>query len=257
MYITPTLLGSLEKIRFMIAERQGLATILGDSGLGKSTVLRFLEAEYSAEGATTALIHQTEFPSPFSFLKTICSQFDIEAARSQVAQHAALEEWLVEQFKADKTVILFIDEAQRLTADLLEVVRALLNFETYDDKLLQIVLAGTLELRDRILAKRSKALKSRIFAPCMLNPFSVEDTVAMIEFRCRRAGVPNPFSDDVCRVIYSYSGGVPRDALRIAAHAWNLARKRKLNQVPVEIAEAAREAAALEAQAEASAASAA
>jgi len=247
MYITPTLLGSLDKIRFMIAERQGLATILGDSGLGKSTVLRFLEAEYSSEGATTGLLYQTEFASPFAFLKTICSQFGLEAKRSQVAQHAAFEEWLVEQFKAEKTVILFIDEAQRLSADLLEVVRALLNFETYDDKLLQICLAGTLELRDRIMAKRNKALKSRIFAPCMLNPLSVEDTVAMIEFRCRRAGVPNPFDDEVCRKIYSFSGGVPRDALRIAAHAWNMARKRKLNYVPLELAETAREAAALEA----------
>ena len=65
----------------------------------------------------------------------------------------SLGQYLIGEFKAGRTVILFIDEGQRLTAELLEVIQALLNFETYEDKLLQIVVAGTLELRDRILAR--------------------------------------------------------------------------------------------------------
>lgn len=241
LYTTPAILGSLEKIRFMIAERQGLALMLGDNGMGKSSVLRFLESEFSADGYTTGMLSQTEFPSPYSLLKAICAQFEVDPRRSQVAQHAALEQWLIEQFQAGKTVLLFVDEGQRLTAELLEVIRALLNFETYEDKLLQIVIAGTLELRDRILAKRNKALKSRIFAPCMLNPLTRDETEAMIAFRCQRAGVEMPFDAAGCDRIYAASAGVPRTALIVCAHAWNLAKRLGYRRVPADLIDAATE----------------
>jgi type II secretory pathway predicted ATPase ExeA len=239
LYTPPGLLGSLDKIRFMIAERQGLALILGDAGMGKSSVLRYLLAEYSAEGYTTGMVYQTEFPSPYAFMKEICSQFGIEAKRSLVAQHKALEQYLVGEFRSDRTVVLFIDEGQRLNADLLEVIRALLNFETYEDKLLQIVLAGTLEMRDRILAKRNKALRSRVFAPCLLNQLSAEETAAMIQFRCDRSGIKNPFDDEGCERIFVLSHGTPRAILLICSHAWNLARKMKITKVPIELIQAA------------------
>jgi general secretion pathway protein A len=239
MYVTSALLGALEKIRFMIRERQGLAVILGDNGMGKSTVLRYLLSEYSADGYTTGLLNQTEFTSPYAMLKAISAQFAIEPKRSQVAQHEALEAWLIQEFQAGRTVILFVDEGQRLTADLLEVIRALLNFETYEDKLLQIVMAGTLDLRDRILAKRNKALRSRIFAPCLLNPMSLDETAAMIRFRCERAGLAIPFEDEACERIYAMSGGVPRSVLILCAHAWNMAKMMKLPHVPADLVQAA------------------
>lgn len=204
-------------------------------------MLRYLEAEYSAEGYKTALLNQTEFPSPYALLKAICGEFHIEPKRSQVAQHKALEEYLVAEFKTNRTVILFIDEGQRLDAEQLEVVRALLNFETAQDKLLQIVLAGTLELRDRIMAKRNKALRSRVFAPCLLTVMMPDEIAGMIEFRCERAGVTNPFDAECCHRIAALSGGVPRAALLICAHAWNMAKRLKLPSVPVELVQAARE----------------
>jgi general secretion pathway protein A len=241
MYTTPALLGAIDKIRFMIGERQGLALILGDNGMGKSTVLRYLHAEYSAEGYTTGLLNQTEFPSPYALLKAICAQFGVEPKRSQALQHQAFESWLIEEFKAGRTAILFIDEGQRLDAEQLEVIRALLNFETYEDKLLQIVMAGTLELRDRIMAKRNKALRSRIFAPCMLNPMNELEIRGMIQFRCNRAGVENPFDDEGALRIYAMSGGVPRLALMICAHAGNMAQRLKLNRVPVDLIVAAKD----------------
>jgi general secretion pathway protein A len=239
LYITPTIHGFIEKIRFTISERQGLSLILGDNGMGKSSIMRYLLAEYGAEGYSVGLLDHTEFPSPYAMLKTICAQFGVDAKRSQVAQLVALSEWLIQEFKAGRTVILFIDEGQRITAELLEVVRSLLNFETYEDKLLQIVLAGTLELLDRINAKRNKALRSRIFAPCMLNPLSPGETAAMIQFRCDRAGIVNPFPADACERIFKLSQGVPRRALILCAHAWHMATVMKLDKVYAELIEAA------------------
>ena len=241
LYLTPAVERALEKTRLMIQERQGLAVVLGDNGIGKSSVLRFLLGELSAdESHTTAMLVQTEFPSPYAFLKGIAAEFKLEPRRSQVAQHAELEAWLVAEFKAGRTVVLFIDEGQRLTAELLEVVRSLLNFETYEDKLLQIVMAGTLELRDRIIAKRNKALASRIFSPCLLDAMSQAEMAAMIDFRCRRAGVENPFDAEAMRAIYEASKGVPRSTLIICAHAYSMARRMKLSTVPADLIEAAR-----------------
>jgi type II secretory pathway predicted ATPase ExeA len=253
MYTPPPLLAALEKVRFMIQERQGLALVLGDSGIGKSTVLRYLLAEYSAEGYTTAFLFHTEFPAPYAMLKAICAQFGIDAKRSQAAQHKALEEYLIGEFQADRTVILFIDEGQRLGWRMLELIRALLNFETYEDKLLQIVLAGTLDLRDAIMAKRNKAIRSRVFAPCLLNVMTPEEIAGMIEFRCSKAGISNPFDEEAAQKIALLSGGVPRKALLLCAHAWNRAKRLKLARVPVELVQAAHEESSVKAESEAEA----
>lgn len=224
MYLTPGLFGTLSKVRFAIEERQGLCCILGDAGLGKSTVLRYLNLEYEAnESMVTGWLSRGYFPSPFAMLKAICDEFEIPPKRSLLAQSTALEEYLWQQQELSKNVVLFIDEAQALTAELLELIRSMLNYETDHVKLLQIVMAGTLELRDRILAKKNKALRSRIFAPCMLNTLTLEETGKMLQFRCERSGIQNPFSaPEIVARLYSLTGGVPRDVLRTCFHAWNL-----------------------------------
>jgi general secretion pathway protein A len=225
MYLTGSTLDSIEKIRFMVEERQGLAMILGDVGLGKSTVLRLLESEYADEEKyTTTLLTRADFTSPFAFAKKVSADFGIGPCRSLQSQHDELEKFLVQRYKSEKNVILFIDEGQQLSAELLEVIRALLNFETYYEKLIQIVIAGQLDLLDRVRAKRNKALRSRIFAPCVLKPLDVHETSSMIDFRCERSGVANPFTADAVQRIYEASEGVPRSILLLCAHAIRKAR---------------------------------
>jgi type II secretory pathway predicted ATPase ExeA len=109
------------------------------------------------------------------------------------------------------------------------------------DKLLQIVMAGTLELRDRIMDKRNKALRSRVFAPNLLTVMTPEEIAGMIEYRCQKAGIANPFDEEAMRKIAGLSGGVPRSALLLCAHAWNMAKRLKLPVVPVELVQAAQQ----------------
>lgn len=241
LYTTPTILSSLDKIRLMIQERQGLACILGDNGIGKSSVLRYLLAEYGAEdGFKTGLLNQTEINSPYALLRAICTEFDLEIKRSMANQRAVLEEWLVARFQDNQTVVLFVDEGQRLSLEQLEFVRSLLNFETYDEKLVQIVIAGTLDLMATITGKRGKAILSRMFAPCILQPLTADEMAAMIAFRCERAGVRNPFDDGAIERIYAHSQGVPRPALILCAHAYSAAKRMKLATISVDLIEAAR-----------------
>ncbi len=76
LYLTPALQVTLEKVRFVVDSRQGLTAILGDVGLGKSTVIRYLFNEYDArEDVAATLIPSPNFPSEFAFLKKICADF--------------------------------------------------------------------------------------------------------------------------------------------------------------------------------------
>ncbi len=224
LYVTPSLKGVLAKARFTINKRQGLTcAALGDVGMGKSTVLRYLYGEYAAkDDYTTTLIPTPKFPTLFGMLKYICSDFEIEPKRSFVAQQDALQEFLLESYGNGKNVVLFIDEAQLLDNQQLELIRGFLNFETNEHKLIQIVLAGQLELRDKLNTEKNKALYSRISTYSMLDPLTPEETKAMIEHRCGYAGISNPFSDEAMETVYIKSKGIPRNILKLCALAYEM-----------------------------------
>jgi general secretion pathway protein A len=221
LYLTPALRVTLEKVRFVLEARQGLTAILGDVGLGKSTVIRYLFNEFEArEDVAATMIASPNFPSEFAFLKKICADFGLPARRSMVDQENTLREYLLGLYAEDKACVVFIDEAQRLPGRQLELVRTLLNFETDDTKLIQVVLSAQLELRQKLMDSSKKALRSRIFAPSMLGALSPSETAEMLAFRCAEARVPNPFTSEAVERIYTLTGGVPREILKVAAVAW-------------------------------------
>jgi general secretion pathway protein A len=221
MYLTPSTLASIESVRAMIDDGQGLAAIFGEPGMGKSSLLRYLHSEYADETKyRTGFLTRVDFSSPFAFTKRISDEFEIEPRRSLAVQNSVLEDFLLAEHEAGRTVVLFLDEGQSLDWELLEVIRNLLNFETNVRKLIQVVVAGQVELLERIRAKRNmKALASRIFSPVMIEPLDESETVDMVKFRCERARVPCPFSDEALRMIHAKGRGVPREILKLCAHA--------------------------------------
>lgn len=221
LYLTPTLEVTLEKVRFVVDSRQGLTAILGDVGLGKSTVVRYLFNEFDArEDAAATLIANPNFPSEFAFLKKICADFGLKARRSMVDQENELRALLLELYAQDKVCVVFVDEAQKLPGPQLELIRALLNFETDDTKLIQVVLSAQLELRTKLMDPSKKALRSRIFAPSLLAALSLNEMREMIRFRCQQAKVLSPFTDDALEMLYTLTAGVPREVLKTCAVAW-------------------------------------
>jgi type II secretory pathway predicted ATPase ExeA len=224
LYITPSLKGVLAKARFTINKRQGLTcAALGDVGMGKSTVLRYLYGEYAAkEDVVATLIPTPKFPTLFGMLKYICSDFEIEPRRSFIAQQDALQEFLLAQYQDEKNVVLFIDEAQLLDNQQLELIRGFLNFETNEHKLIQIALAGQLELKDKLNTEKNKALYSRISTYSMLDPLTPEETKAMIEHRCIYAGIQSPFTDEAVETVFIKSKGIPRNILKLCALAYEM-----------------------------------
>jgi hypothetical protein len=105
-----------------------------------------------------------------------------------------------------------VDEAQNLTLPALEEVRMLSNLETEKSKLIQIVLVGQPDLREKLGQAELEQLRQRVTVSYHLGPLDAEDTSAYINHRLRRAaaGAPLEFPPDVSAVVHQRSGGVPR-----------------------------------------------
>lgn len=225
LYITPGLRAAIHKTQFVIDQRQGLTAILGDVGMGKSSLLRLIAGDYAArDDVRSVFIPQPSYKSNYAFTKAVAAQLGLPAKRSLYDQSRALEEYLTGEFRAGRNVVLFVDEAQRLDDEMLEQVRAFLNYETNTDKLVQVVLAGQLELRDRLVSKAHRALRSRMFAPSLLDPLTPSEADAMLAYRCEVAGIAQPFPADVRLRMYEVSAGIPRELLKLASLAYEIMR---------------------------------
>lgn len=240
LYLTPRLKAVLHKVRFTVDKRQGLTAILGDIGLGKSSLLRFLYSEYHAqEGVVTTLIPTPIFNSDFAMLKSISQDFGLRVRRSMTDQMEEMQSYLLEQYQAGKNVVLFIDEAQKLSTKMLELVRAILNFETDSHKLVQIVIAGQLELRDRLLSDEHKALRSRISAPSLLDNLSPQETGAMILHRCQASDIIDPFEPAAVERIYELTSGTPREILKLCALSYEMMQLQGVATIDVDLLDSA------------------
>jgi hypothetical protein len=108
--------------------------------------------------------------------------------------------------------ILIVDEAQRLPEALLEEVRLLLNLETGQTKLLEIILVGQPELSQILARSDFRQLKQRVSYTCRLKPLGLEELREYVNHRLNRAGLPDQtlFPDHTIEVLHRYSGGIPR-----------------------------------------------
>jgi len=198
-------------VLFGIRERKGFIQITGEVGAGKTTVCRAILAELG-DHCKTALILNPMLTAT-QLMRTILTELGLESRRADRAENLdVLNRFLLEQAAANNDVVLLIDEAQDLDDELLEQVRLLSNLETDQRKLLQIVLIGQPELRDKLNRRGLRQLRQRITVRYHLSPLDREETGRYIAHRLKVAGadgVPQ-FSPWAIRRIHGYSHGVPR-----------------------------------------------
>lgn len=198
-------------ILFGIRERKGFIQITGEVGAGKTTVTRAVLEELGPT-VHTALILNPVLTST-QLARTILVELGLRPRKLDRSGYLdVLSQYLFDQAARDHDVVLFIDEAQDLEPELLEQIRLLSNLETDQRKLLQIVLIGQPELRDKLDHPGLRQLRQRITVRYHLRPLSRPDMERYIAHRLHVAGANGrpSFSPWALRTLHSYAGGIPR-----------------------------------------------
>lgn len=210
-YLSPLHRGILQKVQYVVRRRQGLAIIFGDVGVGKTSMAQILISRLS-ENNKVFYIPSPLYSSPFHMVKEIASEFGLGPKISLLAQMRELRQYLIGLYEKGISPCLLIDEAQQLKGKDFEILRQFLNFELPDTKLIQIIMMGQSELKNKLRLKR--ALTSRIAITSTLEAFTFQDMVEMIAFRLQRAGgdagllLPGAYEK-----VYELAKGNPRAAI--------------------------------------------
>lgn len=203
---------ALSTLVYAINQRKGFVVITGDIGSGKTTVCRTLLNRLDPR-TETALITNT-YISGKDLLCTILEDLNVDYApgASKARLLSKLNHYLIDRLRDNFNVVLIIDEAQNLTPAVLEEVRMLSNLETESEKLIQIILLGQPELKDKLALKRLEQLRQRIAVFYHLSPLEREDALQYMRHRLSVAGSSEKeyFTAGAMDLIYQFTGGVPR-----------------------------------------------
>jgi type II secretory pathway predicted ATPase ExeA len=225
----------------VVSAKKGLTAVFGDTGTGKSSLARLLHQKFLDNGFLSILLTNPNYPTPYSFLRTITQEFDTQ--RTDKSFKGTLDIFknylLTQALEQGKTVVLIIDEAHTLKPALIELLRQLMNYETNDIKLLQLVLFAQEELRETLARRRLRNFRSRIAMASTLEKLSLEELKAMLKFRWEVAsgGAQHPFTEEAIATIFQHSEGMPREANILADNALLLAYHKKQKQIDKELAQ--------------------
>lgn len=196
---------------FGIHQRKGFIELTGEVGAGKTTICRKLLEELGPNYKTALVLNPCL--SAHQLLKTIVHEFGLKPRGiDRVAYLEALNTFVLAEVNAGHDVVLIIDEAQDLSDELLEQVRLLSNLETDHQKLMQIVLMGQPELRDKLAQPKLRQLRQRITVRYHLEPLDLSETAFYVQHRLTLAGSSGRprFDESGFKSVYHFSGGVPR-----------------------------------------------
>ena len=236
---------ALAGLWYAIVARKGFVTLTGEAGTGKTTVIRKALHVLSEMNHRASVIFNPTL-TPTEFLEAVLANFDREhIPESKVQRLRLLQDLLADVQKQEKTAVLIIDEAHKLSPELLEEVRLLTNFEVGDQKLLQIVLAGQPELADILNRADLWQLKQRITVRLQIGRLPAAEIQRYITYRWNKASENSsapPFTAAAVSLIGRSSLGIPRLINVICDNALTLAFSAGLKTIDAaQIADVVRE----------------
>ncbi len=206
---------ALTRLRIALSLKRGLSIIVGDVGTGKTTLSRKLAQVLREEpDVSFHMILNPYFKTQKQFLTRLVTLFHASVDPKRTTGLDCIE--AVEQFlyktgvQEKKRIVLLIDEAQLLPDYVLEILRILLNYETNEYKILQLVLVGQMELVP--VLSRMPNFWDRIALKCVINPLDFAEARELIQFRLQQAGYKGEklFEEEAIRLVHQHTKGYPR-----------------------------------------------
>ena len=213
LYLTPAHREALANLKYGLSTAKAVTVLTGEAGTGKTTLIRTaLESEACARVRCMHLTNPQLTRN--EFVETLARGFSMSlaATTSKATLLDELERMLLERRNGGEVTALIVDEAQRMSDDLLEEIRLLANIETATAKLLPLVLAGQPELADRLNENSLRQLKQRVALRCDLRSLTLPETAAYIAYRIRTAGgeAARVFTREAVTMIHESAKGIPR-----------------------------------------------
>jgi general secretion pathway protein A len=230
LWLSDTHEEGLAALVYGISRRKGFMLLTGEVGTGKTTLLRAALDQIPSD-TEVALVMNTAELTPTDLLRLIAAEFQLPGPfQTKVDYIISLNRFLLEQLERGLNTVLIIDEAQNLDATLLEEVRLLSNLETDTEKLLQIVLTGQPELREKLAAANLRQLRQRVAIEHHVQPLRQADVGSYLRHRIEVAGgrLEDVFEAGVESIFFEFSEGCPRlisllaDRVMLAAFAKQL-----------------------------------
>ena len=212
LYLTPQHREALASLSYAILARKGFAVLVSDPGMGKTTLLATLRKELKARAVQISAIPNPVL-NPSEFLEMTLLDFGhTEIPQSKAKRLCLFRQTLLNNHASDRLSVLMIDEAHKLSPEVLEEIRLLSNFEMSQHKLIQIVLAGQKELERTLDLAELWQLKQRISYWATIRPLTAMEVRNYIQHRWAQAGGKDghPFEPDAVSGIAEVSSGIPR-----------------------------------------------
>jgi general secretion pathway protein A len=246
LWLSETHQEGLATLEYGLKARKGFVLLTGEVGSGKTTLLRSALERLGDDLPDTAMVMNTVGLGAVDLLKLVAVEFRLQTAQEATAtQRSAadyillLNSFLLDLMHKRRSAALIVDEAQNLSLEALEQVRLLSNLETHSEKLLQIVLTGQPELRDRLADPRLRQLRQRIAVEHHVVPLTRDEVGHYLRHRIAIAGgrFENLFFANAEDLFAEFSCGCPRLVNVLADRALLAAYSRGLRPVPPRLLE--------------------
>jgi len=203
---------ALAGLTYAVLERKGFVVLTGDAGTGKTTLLSSVLNHLPADRVQSSIILNPTL-TPAEFLEIVLLDFGIEDVPVSKAQRLwKLQEFLLQVYRDGQMAILIVDEAHKLSLEVLEEIRLLGNFEYGADKFLQIVLSGQCELDELLNQHELRQFKQRVALRLYIDPLAASEVEGYIRLRWVKAGGTGslPLTPEAIRGVFQWSHGIPR-----------------------------------------------
>jgi general secretion pathway protein A len=236
LWLPPSKKGIVDELVEAVEERAS-GCIIGDPGVGKTSVLRALRHRLPQAGFRLTYCHNVTLGRR-DFYRHLCHALGITAAADSGSVFRAVTMYVEDQSRERVHPIFLLDEAQLLQQALLEHLHVLLNFEWDRRALLSVILVGLPELQDRLQMRRNRSLYSRLHCRVNIDGHTPDDTADYIHHRLKLVGVKNElFTSDAIAMLHEASFGSLRDVDRIATAALKVASRRRRKLVERDVVE--------------------